>query len=1179
DDPRDLGSPASIAINGRTTCGTFSAGGAACGDGGDNAPDAAFLYTAPAAGAYAVTATGLDFSPLLSVRDQTCAGAELACAADGASAAVTVTLAAGQQVVLAVDASAAASGDFSLAVQRLPTPTPTVTVTRTRTATRTVTATPTSTRTRTATPSATPSASATASATSTASVTAPPTGTATRSVTSTASATGTRTPTASATLPPTATATQTPTATLPPTPTATSSTVVIDFEILPAAGPGEPGAVLAGSQYADRGVTFNAPTGLDYDRGLAIPGFAHSGSKAVEPCYGGEFCTTPVEMSFAEPQQRVKLWVGFRLRLDAPREVVLLAFDAAGAEVARASGTLAVSGGPTPIRLPLEVLVSAPLIASAAVRFAAPTALTGGLAVDDVEFDAAGMAFCPSPRNPIISLGPHPSSVQTNQLLLSGAIDTLAPLESVTVEVTAASGGHALDLLASGAVERAGGDFGPLRLTGLLFPGHNVVAVTAADCHGHRSSVFTINYDPFDPVTRVELQHIEVTQSVQDDSNSVPLIADKRTLARVFLRTSDGRVIDNVSGTLTACHQLAEGLPICDQFLPSVYARAPITIDSASDLGTERADPDRSLDFELPADWVRTGRLHLALASLEIDGLPAEIPCDRCDNPNPFGFPGFHEFRNTKPVSFLLVEVKYSEGGMTYVPRPADVQHLQSWLRRAYPTNRVTAPGVTMRLSFFGVPGSKSVLNRLYLLKLATRVYNGLIGWWHGSVKPTGIYYALIYDGGKLDGKKPPYFVRGLAEDGRGVGVGPTGDPKGAGWGWDTDGTYGDWYAGHELGHLHGRNHPGFVDMMGRCVSGKQDDSGVDGDFPYAGGSAGEPSWDAGDASLGISARTMPPFTSAAVGGATDMMTYCNNEWISDYTYRAILHRLDPGAALVAGDGEPELAADGLVVSGSLNLTRDTVDLEPFLRLADAPMDGRPQSSPFTIDLRDEDGGLLASYPFAPDVGSDVPSGEDRIALISEVVPFDPATRAIEITHDGLVLGDRAVSAAAPTVQLLSPNGGETLAGPSALVTWQGDDADGDPLSYTLLYSIDGGESWVPIATGLAGESASIDLDDLPGSDTARLRIIASDGVNTAIDDSDGDFTVAAKPPEVRITAPAVTGPLSSRQTVVFAGEAFDREDGDLTGAALRWRSDRQGALGTGESIAVAGLVPGHHVV
>lgn len=128
---------------------------------------------------------------------------------------------------------------------------------------------------------------------------------------------------------------------------------MIDFEILPADGPGVPAAVLATGQYADKGITFNGPVGLDYSRGGAIPGFAHSGTKAIEPCYGREFCTTPIALTFSVPQQRVKVWVGYRARLDAPRAVVLVAYDAAGAEVARATDALAPSAGPQPIRLPL----------------------------------------------------------------------------------------------------------------------------------------------------------------------------------------------------------------------------------------------------------------------------------------------------------------------------------------------------------------------------------------------------------------------------------------------------------------------------------------------------------------------------------------------------------------------------------------------------------------------------------------------------------------------------------------------------------------------------------------------------------------------------------------------------------------------------------------------------------
>ena len=68
---------------------------------------------------------------------------------------------------------------------------------------------------------------------------------------------------------------------------ASGSPVVIDFENLPAPGlDGTAPPVAVTDQYASRGVTFNGPQALDYSRGkLQIPGFAHSGTKAIEPCH------------------------------------------------------------------------------------------------------------------------------------------------------------------------------------------------------------------------------------------------------------------------------------------------------------------------------------------------------------------------------------------------------------------------------------------------------------------------------------------------------------------------------------------------------------------------------------------------------------------------------------------------------------------------------------------------------------------------------------------------------------------------------------------------------------------------------------------------------------------------------------------------------------------------------
>jgi hypothetical protein len=78
----------------------------------------------------------------------------------------------------------------------------------------------------------------------------------------------------------------------------------------------------------------------------------------------------------------------------------------------------------------------------------------------------------------------------------------------------------------------------------------------------------------------------------------------------------------------------------------------------------------------------------------------------------------------------------------------------------------------------------------------------------------------------------------------------------------------------HEVGHNHGRNHA-------PCVTAGGTISGVDAAFPYAGGLIGVPGFDY---------RTMPiallPTT------RTDIMGYCNNKWISDYTYEGLLNRV-----------------------------------------------------------------------------------------------------------------------------------------------------------------------------------------------------------------------------------------------------------------------------------------------
>jgi hypothetical protein len=77
----------------------------------------------------------------------------------------------------------------------------------------------------------------------------------------------------------------------------------------------------------------------------------------------------------------------------------------------------------------------------------------------------------------------------------------------------------------------------------------------------------------------------------------------------------------------------------------------------------------------------------------------------------------------------------------------------------------------------------------------------------------------------------------------------------------------------HEVGHNHGRNHAPCVPQGGSI-------SGVDASFPYDGASIGV--W-------GYNASTKM-FVNPK--GTTDIMGYCNTQWISDYTYDGLVNRV-----------------------------------------------------------------------------------------------------------------------------------------------------------------------------------------------------------------------------------------------------------------------------------------------
>jgi hypothetical protein len=228
----------------------------------------------------------------------------------------------------------------------------------------------------------------------------------------------------------------------------------------------------------------------------------------------------------------------------------------------------------------------------------------------------------------------------------------------------------------------------------------------------------------------------------------------------------------------------------------------------------------------------------------------------------------------------------------------------------------------------------------------ALRVGQGSARYYFGVVNPT-------YSSG----------VAGIGYVGRGTALG-----------WDKGGK--DQVAAHEWGHNWGRNHA-------PCGGAGNPDA----NFPYLGGTIGVYGLDVATATL------KPP-------SFTDVMGYCNNEWISDYTYTGVLNFRAAEADVPAGFAQamqPCLLVWGRIVNGE-------PVLEPSFQVVTRPSLPR-RGGEYRIDGTAADGSPLFGLSFTPTPIADDPHGDGHFAF---AVPLQ-ADRAARLDRVRLSAPGRTV--------------------------------------------------------------------------------------------------------------------------------------------------------------------------
>jgi len=623
-----------------------------------------------------------------------------------------------------------------------------------------------------------------------------------------------------------------------------------------------------------------------------------------------------------------------------------------------------------------------------------------------------------------------------------------------------------------------------------------------------------------------------------------PLIAGKRTLARVYVGvTGTSDEVRRVSG------RLYHGF---DWIWPIASADLLPRADPMSDPAVV-ADMNRTINFLLPDAWTTAGE-HDFLAWVNYDAPDRECPgCWNAENQYSTWAHGTSPvFHTAEPLHLTLVDVT-AAGIAPPVVNHADIYR---WTHKVFPISEIIAYSDTLSVSYdlVSTDGCDLCCGTGWnsLLEDLEDTFTSPFGSIGGDSVEMHIY-------GVVSDTVPHCWAPSTGGWWCCAGCGRTPGQVAAGLVNPANTTRAGRTLAHELGHNLGRRHTcgcgegGCVDQHPGGVIGVY---GVDLENPSA------PAY-------------LDPNTTY------DIMTYCSPKWISDITYEALWDSFRPAAAETrkvsenpSSLEEEYLVGSGYIVDGLVTMTR------PFYRLTyPAGTDDEPGQGPYALELQDASGTPLFIRYF--DTVGDTFYPVEGSGYFRQVVPWQEGTARIVIKEGQTVLHVTHVSANAPQVTLLSPNGGEYWPPYGEHeITWTGSDADGDPLRYILQYSPDGGSTWKTVATNLTGESYILEAGRLAGSETALLRVFASDGVNTGQDQSDSTFTVEGKPPTAMILYPADGDVFSPGGPVLFEGAGTDLEDGPLTDdTRFTWSSSLEGELGVGRKLYFDDLRPGRHII
>ncbi len=430
-----------------------------------------------------------------------------------------------------------------------------------------------------------------------------------------------------------------------------------------------------------------------------------------------------------------------------------------------------------------------------------------------------------------------------------------------------------------------------------------------------------------------------LTQSVQTFNREVPLIAGRDAFLRVFVRASEAN-----TATPDVRVRLYEG----DALIQTFTLAAP---GGSVPLQREDGRLAATWNVPVPGSLIRPGLAFLA----DVDPASAIAEANETDNNYPAtGGPGPVSVQSAQPLSITLVPVRQTANQLEGDVTTGNSDQYLDLAQRIYPLPGYDAEVHDVYLTDTADPLQPDDANGAW-----TTILNEMAALWitEGASRH---YYGVVRVG----------YPSGMA--GRGF----IGTPVAIGY--DDPADRGRITA-HELGHTWNREHS-------PCGTPPE----IDPHFPYTNGTIGRFGFDVANQIL------KQPET-------PDIMGYCGDPWISDYTYRGVMDfRSTASAGASAQRERPSLLVWGRIVNGR-------AVLEPAFQVVTRPvLPSRPGA--YSVEGLASDGSRVFGLSFDATEVADDARGARHFAF---AVPLDErsAGRLETIRLTGPGAGMVAVSA------------------------------------------------------------------------------------------------------------------------------------------------------------------------